>query len=307
MINEFAVEPQVMEDPENATTALAGRLGDGTLALVLGAGTSANVGLPMWPELVARCCEGSGVHHDIDLAAPDRTSTDHLLHLMHEVKKKERRYLELVREMLYRDADPEWVDSRDQPLLRAIGTLLMGVRSGNIGDVITYNFDDVIELFLGYHGFITQSIAGFPFLTTNADARIYHPHGFLPREGKPSEGILFDRTSYNDRFAAVQPIDALWTETVRALLYSKQAIFVGLSGRDPLFRIILPKVADHVGTENDAGRRFVGYWLMKADGDEELLDEIRSDYRCAVVQFDQYDEIPRFLFGVRQACAKSRR
>jgi len=306
--NEFALSGDSYERRDTALAVLGHRLRTGTLTIVLGSGASASVGLPMWQALTKLCCDKVGVENSISPDPKILTPVDTLLHLMRSVKKtfsNESDYLQLVHGFLYDGVSSDWINGSDHPLLRAIGTLLMGSRAGSVTDVITYNFDDTLEQYLVYHGFIAQTICRFPYFSGDSDARILHPHGYLPRDGtEMSDDIVFDRGTYTEHAAMTEEVHRLWQVTIESLLYSKQALFIGVSGEDPLFKLILPRVRKYLSDRNAAGRRFVGYWLFgEHDASEAVLEDIRESYGCAVLNLDGHSDIPRFLFQIRQKCA----
>ena len=46
--------------------------------------------------------------------------------------------------------------------------------------MITFNYDDLLEIYLEFHGLVVEPIWRDEHWASNADIRIYHPHGFLP-------------------------------------------------------------------------------------------------------------------------------
>lgn len=183
-------------------------------------------------------------------------------------------------------------------LLIAIGSLLMGTQRGNISDVVTYNFDDVLEWYLNLHGFVIQIITDPLSLNRKVDVRIYHPHGFLPFNGEftNSRKLVFDEESFNQRIGNLT--DSPWRTNLEMLLSTKTAIFIGLSGDDPTFGPMLNKVSNWVES-----RDTIGYWFRKRpiDPDDEVSDK---NNKIIPIYVDEYEDIPKFLLDISQRASK---
>lgn len=221
------------KDPEQALVPLAAHLREGTLALVLGTGVSMPLGLPRWWELVARCVKSTCLAHTVT----DSTPVSNLLTIMEEVEARFPsdgiKYRELVRTCLY-DGVVYSQSSIRQPLLIALGALLMGSKRGGVSTVLTLNFDDVLEWYLGVHGFTVQIVTTLPQLRKDTDVTVYHPHGFLPfdlrrHSGHMSNFLVLSQYSFDQRMGDRLN---LFTQVFRDLLLSKLVLFIGLSGED---------------------------------------------------------------------------
>lgn len=184
-------------------------------------------------------------------------------------------------------------------LLISIGALVMGTKRGSISDVITYNFDDVLEWYLSLHGFVVDIVTEPYSITNNVDVTIYHPHGFLPFNEKftASNSIVFDKESFEDRIGNER--ESPWRDRLRILLSTKKPIFIGLSGDDPTFGPMLRSFQKEV-----QDRDVVGYWFRKRpekhNKDQELDDKNK---KIVPIYFDDYSEIPEFLLEISQIAA----
>jgi len=317
MVLEYSVSPETLEDQTEAQGVLAERLACGELMLVLGAGVSSSLGAPGWHELVVDCCNQASIKHKINLKRKEKSTDDDLRTLMSSVfsfckdssnseSEARKQYNEIVRSHLYKGMQNDLFLTNSSPLLLAVGSWLMGGQAGKVSDVVTYNFDNLLESFLETNGFTIQSIYDLPVLCNEVDVRVYHPHGFLPREGQGSRFLIFDQHSYALRLGDVEKSDNLWHIILRSILLQKQAVFIGLSGKDPVIPPLLSKVAHDLKQNNDGRRRHVGYWFCHSDTEDSVLRQIRDDWHCIPVKFENYNDIPRFMIAIRSQSARHR-
>jgi hypothetical protein len=118
-------------------------------------------------------------------------------------------------------------------MLSAIGSLVMSSRRGYVANVVNFNFDDLLEIFLEFHGFVTDSVFKDRHWAGNHDVTIYHPHGFLPLDKRhPSSD---DITLGTDDYLTVMLPDArnLWRPLLQTFLRTHTFLHIGLSGKDP--------------------------------------------------------------------------
>jgi len=287
-------------DIGSARDQIATCLGEGSLALFVGAGASKGVGLPLWWELVKTCAEAAGLPHD-DIS--DQTPNETLRSKMEDVEAQSAdssQYLSLVHNSLYEGVqyDQSIVAHR---LLIAFGALLMSSRRGSIRKVVTFNYDDVLEWYLGLHGFSTQIICKQPILERDVDVGIYHVHGFLPKDlpqTQWSDSIILSKYSYDERMS---DHTNLWKHVIQHVLLSKIGLFVGLSGNDPTFGPFLLDVKRSLATEG-VDARPTAFWLLTKK-DEASAAEL---HRRNVVPlfFDSPDDFPGFLLSVCQKAAE---
>ena len=290
-------------DPAKCLVPLARHLRQGSLSLFLGAGASARLGLQNWRNLVADCIADAGTNDEVE----EDTSTDNLMKFMSGVERMAGdEYKSLVRKALYRNipCDEKLFDSR---LLNALGALLMKSLRGSISEVLTFNFDDVLERYLGLHGFRSQSVTSLPAVRGDVDVAAYHPHGFLPSsdDGAASENLtmsddlVFSRASFFQRMGdRLNPWDGL----LRDLLLRKVALFVGLSNNSATLMSALSDNADQI----KECRGTVGVWLLGPDDEQDADQELMS-MNIIPLRFDSYDDYPPFLFGICQRAADSSR
>lgn len=282
---------------------VAEHLFNGSLALVLGAGASAGMGLPDWPELVRRCLEDAGISYDPrDLAG--NPSGERLGLYIDRVEEKFPRneYHSRVADALYRGVTLG-TDICQAPLLIALGALLMGSRRGSVRDVVTFNFDVVLEYYLSLHGYTIQTYDSLPQLRTAADVRIAHINGALGHSAHPlapPTRLVFSARSMHERSGALfEP----WEQLFRELLQSHLVLFVGLSGSDPLLFPLLTAVDPQLRAQ-----RPTGVWIFgkDIDSDSKTLYKTPDFLSRNVVPVCEpsYDTIPNSLLEVCQIAAR---
>ena len=284
---------------ELITRMLSEHLYDGKLALALGAGVSKFLGFPLWWELVHEIC----VEHDGESSVNKDTTTDELKDTVDEIERainNSIKFNELVKKILYQNVD-YLNDSTiiQNELLISLGALMMGSRRGSVNNVITYNYDDVLEWYLGLHGFNARVIYDPRTMTTNSDVTIYHPNGFLPLQDNKrcSKKLIFSETSFIYREREVMVDDKLWGNILNRLFIEKIFIFIGLSGKDPTINPRLLEIYENQLNK----KRPVGYWFyIREDGMER--QEIKKNLKYGIVPIvvKNADDIPRYLLNICQ-------
>lgn len=289
-------------NPDIAVKDLGAGLREGQISLMLGAGCSLPMKLPSWPDLVRQCCEQISVVSSGGVDSKDidaNWSGEKLLMRMSRARKvldDDRRYIEIIGENLYR----EWrlsPPTEFTPLLRAIGTMTIGSERGRVRDILTFNFDSLLEWYLSFHGYVVQIVEHVPKILRRSDVTMYHPHGYLPFDnslGRPSEEVIFDQESVERRILANQNA---WNETFRHFLGSHVFIAIGLSGNDFLQRLLLKAAADQQRDD-----RPLGFWFYRKNADPDVIDDLRGK-SVAMLLIENYAQIEDFLFGICREAA----
>lgn len=283
---------------------LAEHLHHGSLALVVGAGVSVGKGLPTWSELVRRCLDDATVPYDPAHLAGNPSSERLGLYIDRVERKYKKRseYQAIVTEALYRNVKLG-MDICQDPLLIALGALLMGSRRGSVREVVTFNFDVVLEYYLGLHGYSIQSYDQLPQLRTAADVRIAHINGILPHPAYPiasSGELIFSARSMQNRIGTSLDV---WKEFFRDLLNSYLVLFVGVSGSDPIMFPILTAIGDQLTSERVTGVWLFGYDI-DADPNSVYQKEDFMNRNLVPVCQPTYESIPERLLEVCQEAAR---
>lgn len=293
-----------LTDKERATDYLSKCLGDGTLVLFLGAGTSRGFGLPDWVSLI------NDIRADPTIKLPPVSATanaDDLQLAADEVNGKigTLALMDLVKKVLYKDIlELKISDLFEQQLLVAIASLLMGSKRGHVTRVITLNYDSMLEWFLSIFGFVVKTISDLPCVEGSEDVRIYHIHGYIPH---PESG--FSNSKEDSFILGMEAIDRrlgnrgdLWFELTRHLLYTGDCLFIGLSPKSLTDRALGPLLVD--SSDKLKKDRLTGVWLNL--GDLEPAKEKEFERKNLIpLKMNSKEEIVEFLFQISQKAMKS--
>lgn len=291
-----------------AVEHLASQLMDGTLTLFLGTGASAGAELPSWHELIRRMqvlTKKEVPTTTLTLSAAESSSAAELQDMADEVRdelKDDAKYKHLVKEALYEGV----TFSRNQltdPMLIALGALMMGSRRGSVSRVVTLNFDCVLEWYVSLCGFVPRVVPEPLHLEGCEDVRIYHPHGFLPHRSlggrySDSEVLILGLESVFERLG--KRVDE-WRELLRHLFRTSVCLFCGLSHRtfkDPAFGPLVLDVGKEVGSD-----RPLGFWLIP-DAMSEREQQGMLNANVVPVRVPSRDEVAPFLMEICQKASE---
>jgi len=278
---------------------IASYLKQGKVLLVLGSGVSKPLNLPMWEELLLKMYEkrGKKLNSKISLGKAAKILRDS------EFKKNEEDFRKEIQNVLYDGFNTGFEGLMTNSLLPSIGAMVMASQRGSSSRVITFNFDNVLELYLQYHGYTLNSCIVDKHWENNSDVHIYHPHGFIPAppENPYNESqLIFDSLDFLTRIK--NPVHP-WNKKLTSLMASHFCIFIGLSGDDDsLTSLLLEANQNHVLTQNKSP-----YWGVCFQGSENEMTELNwGEHRVFVNQVDyKKNEIAKFLFSVCQKAANS--
>jgi hypothetical protein len=278
-------------------TYLAKQLKNGRIALVLGSGISKPFGLPTWHELLVRLYARKGVvpSPTLDLK---RQAQDFRLQFFPTDK---RGFIAEVKAALYDGVSVDFEQLRKSKTLSALGALVMASHRGNASKVITFNWDNLLELYLEYHGFKTLSASDEIHWAGNVDVTILHPHGFIPfaSSATGSDDIVFDQSSYS---AVIGQEHRPWRQEILSIFRSHTVLFVGLSGRDDNLDSFL-----HIAKQEHASLAEQSlFWgvtidVLSQDSDRRLW-QANGVFFMDVANYD--DELPEVLFKICQEAAR---
>lgn len=285
-------DPDAFEG-ESLRDVLAMQLSRGQLTLVLGAGVSAGFGFPTWQLLLDQVAAALGC--SIPSSLNHEQAGEFLLG---QCNYDRDRFAALVRTVLYRDADLSMENLIGKPLLVALGALTMASIRGSVSRVLTFNFDDLLETYLRYHGFMVESVGIVPTWNTPGDVAVLHNHGLLPADPKaPGTRIVFAQSDYD---AVVGKNQHAWRRSALEILTSHTCLFVGLSGNDSNLTSLLEEVRDtHPGV-----RRGDAFWGVRFTFDRS--DPLEGMWRNKGVKscvLGDYADLPPLLLDVCQRAA----
>lgn len=283
---------------------------DNRLGICLGAGVSADFGIPSWKGLIERIAEHSSIQGvELLKASESLTAQSQFLYQRYlqslpgadrdgedDVLRARRvgvGWLHIVHECLYRDAKTSDQDLRHHPYLWDLVPLLK-----KSAMTINYNFDDTVERILYLHnkggvggtddkGFETVWQPSSQFRRNHGV--IYHPNGFLPLQTIDgfSEQIVFMEQEFAD-----QLVDVGAGHYVSLLNhFSKQTIiFLGLSLSDTNLKHLLRVSARH----NPGNFHYQIHWCREckpAPAEQEAIRKANFSIYNLVTLFLTTDEI----------------
>jgi SIR2-like domain len=302
-MNKF--EP--LHHPDFASEYLSDRVIDGTLILFLGAGASAGFGLPGWTDFVNRFLAEAGINEVVPSTASSDERERALDRALRKINHDQARKLEIIRTILYRDRPR--LDTRavfSQELLIAVSALLIGRKRGHINRVVTFNYDSMLEWFLGIFGIATRSISQIPALEGSEDVRIYHPHGYVPHPVLPDNNSEFTIVGSLDANERASNINDLWWHKERDLLRTGVGLFIGLSLNTFRDRAVQPHLRDISEELKKTNDRPVGLWIFL---EKMTTDEVNEclDYSIVPVQLPSKESVPEFILKICQTALEKTR
>jgi hypothetical protein len=279
---------------------LASQLVRGRLGLFLGAGLSSFYGLPEWKELVNRACEAVG-------EAKLRDGEDPIVKMSglkaRRYPNDDRGFNALIKTALYRDLALDFEQIRANKTLSAIGALVMASRRGSAAQVITLNYDDLLEIYLEFHGFVTASIWEDHHWANNDDVTIYHPHGSLPlatEDRADSDKIVLATRDYFE----VMNSD-FWKPLLQTILRTHTFIHIGLSGSDMHLQSLVTGIRSKHAIVADRFA-FHSVRFSTKNGPDDVTDTLKAEGVFTHVLNDYENHLPTFLFKICQRARKLR-
>lgn len=235
-------------------------VGKGNCVLFLGAGVSIDAKMPSWKELLkdlmgeVKKLKGETLDAFKELSSHvlDECGNSYLVMCrylqtaikLHDDKVK---FSDLIQKHLYGKKEPS----------KLLDDLANIVQQRKTEEVLTYNFDDLLEQYLIKLGLQE----GKDFITISKDAEIsgnemlpiYHVHGVIPEKG-PSDIVVFSEEEYHKRYS--NPFHWSNIEQLHALS-RKHCFFIGLSMTDPNLRRLLDAARQINQTDNECHYAFL--------------------------------------------------
>lgn len=270
---------------------LAEQLLRGRLALLLGAGISKPFNLPIWKGIV------NDLYSRKEDTPPEGTLTYQAEIFRHRHYQDDQDgFPKAVGDCLYDDAKISFEALRANATLGAIGSLVMASMRGRAGSVVTFNWDNLLEMYLKYHGVVTASIPWERHWNESVDVCVLHPHGLIEYETRKVLGkLVFDQSSY----AIVQ--EQAWEPTLMSILYRHTCLLIGLGVTDPHLDSLLFK-AKNLNASNEHSTL---YWAVNfarnPKPEDRKMWHDRGVYCWSVTDFET--DLPRVLFDICQRAA----
>ncbi len=247
----------------------------GNLCLFAGAGISIKAGIPNWSLLLKGLLQnlvdkqlGSlslDPKRQKDLAEfyYDEFGVSSLIVGQYLKNGLNETFLTDVRDALYVN-NPQTSD-----MLDAIVELCRPQREKkSLNAIITFNFDDLIEVNLDNQRIKYKSIFSEGHRATNSEIPIYHPHGYLPRNKELTidNEIVFSEDAYHSQF--IDPFS--WSNLVQLnQLSNTTCLLAGISLTDPNLRRLLD-----VSMRKNPDKQLRHYIFKKRYNADEILKKL---------------------------------
>ncbi|MGD8778338.1 MAG: SIR2 family protein [Ignavibacteria bacterium] len=270
---------------------VANQLYLGRLALVLGAGISLKFKLPNWKKLIKNLY----IMSDRDCPKLKNLKKDAELFKSNICSNNNRLYIEKVKNALYLDFNLDFKNLIKNDMLSAIAAVVMASKRGNVSNVISFNYDDLLERYLGYHGYVVNSVTDSNYWNGKYDVNIFHPHGFLPSKEdlNSSKEITLDMESYSK---VINENSNPWRQYLLSIMRTHFCIFIGLSGDDENLDSLLLAVKDsHISLSE--GKPYYGLTFLSDESNKKIWSN-RGIYPKMIQNYDK--EIPEFLYHICQ-------
>jgi hypothetical protein len=186
-----------------------------------------------------------------------------------------------------------------------LGGLVFGQRRGGVSDIVSLNFDDVLESYFRLHGYDAQSVTALPTLLRKDSVKIFHIHGFLSQPAAPraeSSFLVFSRKSADERIRGADPMKAVIVHILR----TKLCLFIGMSEKTAMDYLLSP-LLDGVGKKTAKHSRPTGFWIFgegprgRKRGRNRVPEEVRDhlkELNVVPLVFSTYEKVAEFLFDV---------
>lgn len=298
------------------------------LVLFLGAGISRDAKIPTWDKLVSDLfvsllTKKLGVF-DIKLSNEEKkiiidnlkkaNGDSPLLQARYIRKGLESVFVDVLKEILYNDCQ----DSSS--LLDEICQLCLPIRNGvGIKAIVTYNFDDLIEINFKRYRIKYKAIYRDFDVANRDEIGIYHVHGFLPRDDSQYEDIsksllVFSEEGYHN--LVLDPYN--WSNLAQLnYLRENTCLLVGLSVTDPNLRRLLD-----IAMRKRESEECKHYVILKRNliskysrldtnisvdniktfdiVNHDLQDEYFKELGLNVIWVNEYEEIPEILRMIKE-------
>jgi hypothetical protein len=194
-----------------------------------------------------------------------------------------------------------------------------------VGEVITYNFDDILEQELTRQGLVDSehftSIAKDAEIKGHNTLPIYHVHGIIPENG-PADVVVFSEEEYHKRYSDIYH----WSNVEQLHALSRRhCFFIGLSMTDPNLRRLLDtarrmnqangdchfaflrrtKLENYCVTDKPCKYVHVSESLIDKKKQKEIynlnysvIERIFNNLGVQIIWYEDFDELPEIISDV---------
>jgi hypothetical protein len=248
----------------------------GNLVIAVGAGASCQSGLPTWNGLIETLFDNYiKIRYGDSLVSPIMEEIKNYLRrqfgdttpivMTHYLQSmlKEEEFLEMVHKSLYYKFDETPLPGQITKSITKLTKNQNGIKS-----IITFNFDELIELALTIQSTEHTSVWLEKHLNSIKGVPVVHPHGFLPYNKKQNEPywIVLAESDYHTQY---NDLNSWSNKYLQKVFTEYTCLFVSTSITDPNLRRIL----DITHREN---KDKFHYFLWSTPSDDEFNDKIEA-------------------------------
>ena len=260
------------------------------LVLVCGAGVSVGSGIPSWDDLLDSLFDKrykTDGRNDKSLSKYLKENNSSIivaqyLESLIESKEKNESFEESVRDVLYENV------KEPGGCIPAISKLC---KNRKVNEIITFNFDDLVETCLEKNNTSCNSVYSENGKTNPEKVNVYHIHGYLPREIKLTEDnkIVLTEETYHSQY--IDPYT--WGNLVILnCLHHKTCLFVGISFTDPNMR----RLAQISKNKKNFG---IDHFIIKKKNGNAAIDRLEEEdakrFGIGTIWIDDFDKISDIL------------
>lgn len=307
-------------------------ISQGNNVLFLGAGVSASAKMPSWEKLLQSLMSEVSILKKDTLDAFKQLDT-HVYEQCGDSNLIMARYIQLAiklsgnKENFASIIQKHLYSNSKEHKSELLTNLAKVIKYKKVNEVITYNFDNILEQELECLG-LTES-EDFTTIAKDAEVSghntlpIYHVHGIIPEKG-PTDTIVFSEEEYHERYK-----DAYHWSNVEQLhaMSRMHCFFIGLSMVDPNLRRLLDisrrinktdkighyaflrrvKIDDYCITDLKKTCKYMHISESLIDKKKQsdiymlnygILEYIYSELGVKVIWFEDFDELPKLLAKV---------
>jgi len=298
-----------MMDVFEAIEQLKTALQEGRLSLVLGSGISYANGVPSWGGMLDTSAKR------LLKEASDQDKKKQILEVLNQLKSPSPPELPAIAASLEEAVGrPDLVESirvalyggstirnsyqslNENETLIAIALLVVVGGRRCVREIMTYNYDDLVERYVSWLGGSVACAATYPAPSGIEDVTVFHPHGLLQMKSDSvpyrligAEGNLVVTTEDYDK--ASEDANA-WSRKKRQLSDTTTVLVVGLSGHERVTRL-------HFRESKRDTRGHVGYLLTH--NPSGIAEREVNAAGLAVVDIGSPTRYADFLLSIRQA------
>lgn len=302
----------LQQDQDKCFDIIVNSLKNGSLNLIIGAGVSMstnisatteydcldtvkpiNRGFPSWIDLAKNSCKSASLDFDFAKSSDNKYILSKLEDIRDYCAEKRIDFNEFIKDNLYKNVIYN-IDSLKTDLLIAIGALVMNSSRSSLTNVVNYNFDDILEWYLTYHGFDLQIISEVNKVIYSSDTIFYHPHGFLPyselfRESTSEKIILSNRD-----YVSAKWNEDFWNSIQRNIFSSKINLFIGLSGEDTHIEDICQYSYEKIVEKE----RILGVMIQCIKNRDEKIEKQNNRNGIVIYYINNYADLPNLLLKI---------